>query len=97
MRTFKIIFAFPFMVVCFFYSPPESRAAEAVKPKDGLLNLTIIDGETGEETPARVQVINEAGESFLAEDALPIAVNYVADDDAVLVDEPWNEGRLTLY
>ena len=60
----------------------------------GFLHLTIIDAEIGEETPARVEVLNEAGESFIAEDALPIAVNYTApDEDAVLVNESLEVAR----
>lgn len=54
----------------------------------GTLRLKVIDADTGKETPARIEVLNETGESFIAEDALPISVSYVATDkDAVLVNE----------
>jgi hypothetical protein len=39
---------------------------------NALLALTILDGATGRPTPARVQVIDAAGRSYVARDALKV-------------------------
>jgi hypothetical protein len=63
--------------------PLNELGAQTVKPL-GMLRLRVIDMSTGNITPARLEVLNGAGESFIADDALPISV---AKDDARSADK----------
>ena len=57
-------------------------------PRPGILKLTIADADSGQLTPARVELLDKEGHSYIAEDALP-----VAGDCDVPQEEP---ARLTL-
>ena len=55
----------------------------------GILNLTIIDRTTGLETPARVEVLDKKGHSFIAENALLIGGDCGGfDKDTAPMQEP---------
>ncbi len=58
-------------------------ATQARQTEAGTLQLTILDAETGEPTPARVEVLDQEGKGYVAEDAIPV--------DGVRTDrkEPW--------
>ena len=53
--------------------------------KRGWSSCGSLDGVTGDPTPARIEVLNSAGDSFVAEDALPISF---VQDDARATNEP---------
>jgi len=59
----------------------------AVPRAQGELVLHVVEAATGEATPARVELLNEAGEGCVAPDALEVG------DDVVSRAEPW-EGSL---
>ena len=42
------------------------------QPRPGILKLSILDAGTGQSTPARVELLDEQGQSYIAEDALPV-------------------------
>lgn len=66
------VFAAPLglLIVLVLAVPPLGGAARAEEPQ-GLLALTVLDGGTGELTPARVEVADEAGGLHVPQDALP--------------------------
>lgn len=81
--TKSIFFCFLTVVPILFNNVSAKEIAEF-----GVLHLTITDAETGEVTPARIEVLNDSGESFIAIDALPVAVGHIdPNEDAVLVNE----------
>ncbi len=41
-------------------------------PKPGILKLSIVDADSGQPTPARVELLDKEGHSYIAEDALPV-------------------------
>ena len=41
-------------------------------PKPGILKLSIEDADSGQPTPARVELLDKEGHSYIAEDALPV-------------------------
>ena len=41
-------------------------------PRPGILKLTIADPDSGQPTPARVELLDKEGHSYIAEDALPV-------------------------
>ncbi|MDG2304919.1 MAG: CehA/McbA family metallohydrolase [Candidatus Binatia bacterium] len=54
--------------------PGGARATEPEEaPKTGTLRFRVLDGATGESTPARVSVVDEAGRSHVAPSAVPVA------------------------
>ena len=57
-------------------------------PRPGILKLTIADADSGQPTPARVELLDKEGHGYIAEDALPVD----GDCDAAQ-EEP---ARLTL-
>ena len=38
---------------------------------NGTLGLTVVDSHTGQPTPARVELVDDEGNCFVPEDALP--------------------------
>lgn len=63
-----------FCVVLLLELVPLSELCAQGIASSGVLHLRIADVATGDITPARIEVVNGAGDSFVAEDALPIAV-----------------------
>ena len=57
-------------------------------PRPGILKLTIADADSGQPTPARVELLDKEGHSYIAEDALPV------DGDCDMAQE--EPARLTL-
>ena len=57
----------------------------AREAETGKLRLTILDAQTGEPTPARVEVLDQEGKGYIAEDAIPV------DGDRTDRKEPWTE------
>ena len=55
----------------------------AREAETGKLRLTILDAQTGEPTPARVEVLDQEGKGYIAEDAIPV------DGDRTDRKEPW--------
>ena len=55
----------------------------ARETETGTLRLTIQDAQTGEPTPARVEVLDQEGKGYMAEDAIPV------DGDRTDRKEPW--------
>ena len=55
----------------------------AWEAETGTLRLTILDAQTGEPTPARVEVLDQEGKGYMAEDAIPV------DGDRTDRKEPW--------
>ena len=45
---------------------------QAQEAKTGTLILTILDAQSGEPTPARVEVLDQKGTGYVAEDAIPV-------------------------
>ncbi len=41
-------------------------------PKPGSLHLTVLDADSGQPTPARVELLDKQGEAYVARDALPV-------------------------
>lgn len=41
-------------------------------PQPGILKLTITDADSGQPTPARVELLDKKGQGYIAEDALPV-------------------------
>ena len=41
-------------------------------PRPGSLHLTVLDADSGQPTPARVELLDKQGEAYVARDALPV-------------------------
>lgn len=64
---------------------------------EGAVHLRILDDATGELTPARVEVLNDIGQSFIAEDALPISVLIYDQNLENMPDAEWRKSTKSPY
>ena len=70
MRAAFIVALVQIMVGLVIWSTPAAFAQP--NPRPGSLHLTVLDADSGQPTPARVELLDKQGEAYVARDALPV-------------------------
>ena len=97
MKAFKIHRAvFVFILVVAGFMP--NRRAEPGQHERGTLDLTVVDELTQQATPARIELLDESGSPYFAEDALPVgALGTVAKESTAPWQGTLKEWRAVFY
>ncbi len=69
LRTFRVLLI-PILLCLVIRDSPAGFAQS--NPRPGILKLSIVDADSGQPTPARIELLDEEGRSYIAEDALPV-------------------------